>query len=245
MSIETIQYVQPEIPYFIDDFRRRALESLARKYIVGNSVLDPRCRSGALAVDLAASGFEVAAFDGHVEGVALTNDAASARGLPRFARTWNFKNLPSLVDGRRFDTVLCLDLLVHVEDDRRTIADLTTLLNNGGRFVLATAAFPWLGGQRDETQGHVRRYSRSSLRELLTSHGIVIDIMRYWNFSALPIHVVIEKLFGRRLPDRVRYMRGAPKPSLVNDALRWWYMHVENQLLFPCGMTHFVVGHKC
>lgn len=243
MSIETVQEFEPEVlPYFGDDYRRRSLEALARRYVVGETVLDLRCVTGTLAVDLAASGFEVVAFDGHTQGVAMANEAARARELPPVARVWNFKDLPSLVEGRRFDTVLCLDLLLHVDDDQETAGELATVLADGGRLILTAPAFPSLRGRRDETQGHMRRYTRSALRDLLTSNGIEIDLMRYWNFSALPLYTLIEKGLRMRLSDRVRYMRGRPSPSPINAALHWWYTKVENRLLFPCGMTHFVVG---
>src|SRR5256885_12311879 len=57
------------------------------------------------------------------------------------------------VDGalaaRRFDTVICLNVLEHVADDRGSLAAIARLLAPGGRLVLLVPALPWLYGSLD------------------------------------------------------------------------------------------------
>jgi SAM-dependent methyltransferase len=75
-------------------------------------------------------------------------------------------------DGR-FDLVLLLDVLEHVEDDRAFLASLLEeSLAPGGRVLLSVPAWPCLYGRQDRTLGHLRRYTRSRCRELLRAAGL-------------------------------------------------------------------------
>jgi len=244
MTIESIQWVEGDaLRYFPDDYRRTSLDRLAHSYVQGHTVLDARCLHGRLAVSLAKAGHDVVALDGFNEAAEMTNALAAREGLPPLAGVWDFTDLPSLVEGRQFDTVLALDLLIHVKDDITTARELRNVLRPGGRLILTAPAFPGLHGKRDQFRGHLRRYTKAGLRHLLESAGFTIDAHRYWNFISLPLYVLIEKVLKQRLPDRVRYVRRQPGRSLVNDALTWWFLHVENRLWFPCGLTFFVVAH--
>jgi 2-polyprenyl-3-methyl-5-hydroxy-6-metoxy-1,4-benzoquinol methylase len=245
MSRETIQWVEPlALPYFPDDYRRASLERLATSYVRGRSVLDARCLHGALAVQLARAGHAVTALDGFREAAQLANARAAAEGLRPLAKVWDFTNLPARVPRARFDTVLALDLLIHVPDDQQAVQELAAVLQPGGRLILTVPAFPWLQGPRDRYRGHLRRYSRAQLVRLLTAAGFRVDLVRYWNFASLPLYVLIEKVLRWRMPDAVRYVRRRPGPSRLNRWLTWWFMRVENRLRFPLGLTFFVVAHK-
>lgn len=243
MSIESIQWVEPDaLRYFPDDYRRTSLEQLARPYVEGQTVLDARCLNGRLAVSLAQAGHEVVAFDGFKEAAAAANALAAAAGLPPLAGFWDFTNLPARVGNRQFDTVLALDTLIHVKDDVIAARELRQVLKPGGRIILTAPAFPSLQGKRDAYRGHLRRYSKQGLRRLLESSGFAIELFRPWNFLSVAPFILVEKVFRQRLPDQVRYVRGQPGKSLANEALTWWFTHVENRLWFPCGLTYFVVA---
>lgn len=68
-----------------------------------------------------------------------------------------------------FDGLLLLDVLEHVEDDRRFLADLVDAhLAPGGFVVVSVPAWPSLFSQHDRDLGHHRRYRPGALRALLT-----------------------------------------------------------------------------
>lgn len=246
MTLQTLQdHEARTLRYFGDDYRRKSLEQLVHSYVTGQRVLDLRCLTGHLAVELALEGREVVALDGYAEGAAMTNALARRRGLGRdIARVWDLAHLIAAVDGQHFDTVLCLDTLNHVTDDEAAVAAIAQVLSGGGRLILSAPAFPALHGKRDEALGHLRRYTKSRLSRLLEHGGFQIQMMRYWNFAALPAYVLIEKLLRRKLPEGLRYGRSKLFGSLPNHVLRWWYTTVENRLLFPCGLTWFVIAHR-
>jgi len=227
------------------DFRRQSLVQLAKPFVTGRRVLDMRCLTGSLAVALAEAGKEVTALDGYAGSVERTNTLARHRNIPRpIARLWDLTNLPNHVGKEPFDTVICLDVLNHVEDDQQTVKEIASVLAPGGRLTLAAPAFPALLGKRDRSLGHLRRYTKRGICRLLERHGLQVERLSYWNFLALPIYALIEQGLKARMSDAFRYGWWGYFGSAPNRLLTWWYLTVENRLLFPCGLTLFVIARK-
>ena len=187
MTFESLQAHEAYVlPYLAHDYRRKSLERLVQRYVTGKRVLDVRCLTGQLAVDLALKGFDVTGLDAHVKGVESSNALARARGLTRdIARFYDLEHLVEQVNGQQFDTVICLDTLHHVPHDEHLLAQIAHVLVDGGQLLVATSAFPFLHRHRDKMLGHVRRYSRSGIRDILTRHSFEIRFMHYWNFMGL------------------------------------------------------------
>ncbi len=73
----------------------------------------------------------------------------------------------------RFDAILLLDVLEHVEDDRGLLAALVEdSLAPEGLVLAAVPAWPWLYTRHDVRLSHVRRYSPGRFRELLAGSGL-------------------------------------------------------------------------
>lgn len=66
--------------------------------------------------------------------------------------------------GRSFDTIVYVDVLEHIEDDRGELTRAAALLRPGGRIVVLSPAFPFLYSEFDKAIGHFRRYTRPMLR---------------------------------------------------------------------------------
>ena len=246
MTLETMQrHEAVTLQYELDDFRRQALIRLVAPYVRGRCVLDLRCLSGQLAVALGAGGHAVTGLDGYAPAVDATNARAAAAGLPApIAYVWDLVELPEPVAGRLFETVICMDVLNHVPDDKVTVRQVAGALEPGGRLLLVVPAFQSLLGGRDRALGHLRRYTRRSIRQLLERHGLRVERMRYWNFTALPLYVAVEKLWRRPLSDRLRYVRSGRMDTGVAHVLTSWCTAVENHLPLPCGLSLFIIARK-
>jgi SAM-dependent methyltransferase len=72
-----------------------------------------------------------------------------------------------------FDTLLYIDVLEHIEDDRAELEQAAAHLKPGGYLVVLAPAHPGLFSPFDRAIGHYRRYTRSSLRAL-TPEGLVM-----------------------------------------------------------------------
>ncbi len=64
------------------------------------------------------------------------------------------------------DTVLCINVLEHVPEDRLAVENLMSVLRSGGHLVVVSPAFPALYSSLDHMAGHVRRYTRGDVRAL-------------------------------------------------------------------------------
>jgi SAM-dependent methyltransferase len=66
--------------------------------------------------------------------------------------------------GRSFDVVLYIDVLEHVEDDASELSRAASVLKPGGKVVVLSPSGPWLYSEFDKAVGHVRRYTKKTLR---------------------------------------------------------------------------------
>ncbi len=96
---------------------------------------------------------------------------ASARGVARPGLTVEDRAgiLDDLGASERFDTILYIDVLEHIEDDRREVAGASAHLVPGGHLVVLAPAFQWLYSPFDRALGHYRRYTIQMLRRLTLS----------------------------------------------------------------------------
>jgi hypothetical protein len=73
----------------------------------------------------------------------------------------------------RFDTVLYIDVLEHIEHDRDELERAASLLHSGGALIVLSPAHPMLYSPFDASVGHFRRYTARSLRAL-TPPGVTL-----------------------------------------------------------------------
>jgi len=95
-------------------------------------------------------------------------------------------NDDSAVARQRFDTVICLNVLEHVDDDLSSLVAIRRLLAPAGRLVLLVPALPALYGTIDRALGHHRRYTRAGLADLLRATGYTLAHIEYFNLAGIP-----------------------------------------------------------
>ena len=80
-----------------------------------------------------------------------------------------------------FDTVVCLNVLEHVEDDIRALQQMHDVVAPGGHVLLFVPADQKLFGTMDVQVGHYRRYSLEGLRDAIESVGLATERIFYFN----------------------------------------------------------------
>ena len=72
---------------------------------------------------------------------------------------------PELLTLARYDadTIVCINVLEHMEDDAKVLSDMASLLKPGGTLILLVPAFQLLYGSIYRIVGHHRRYDRKEL----------------------------------------------------------------------------------
>lgn len=90
---------------------------------------------------------------------------------------------PEFVELRKHepDSIACLNVLEHVQDDALALAHMNAVLPAGGTAVLIVPAFKALYGPIDTLLGHYRRYSKQSFRKTAEGAGFQVKVLRYIN----------------------------------------------------------------
>jgi SAM-dependent methyltransferase len=123
------------------------------------------------------------------------SDAVLQRGELRDGETVRFvTRRPS----ERFDLLLLLDVLEHVEEDADFLADLVkNNLARGGHVLISVPAWPSLFGPHDRHLRHLRRYTPAACRDLLRGAGLD-PICSGGLFHSLLIARYLQKALGPR-----------------------------------------------
>jgi ubiquinone/menaquinone biosynthesis C-methylase UbiE len=75
-------------------------------------------------------------------------------------------DIRSLAPESRFDTIIYIDVLEHIESDREELEGAYRLLSPGGHLIVLSPAHQFLYTTFDHGLGHFRRYSRETLRAI-------------------------------------------------------------------------------
>ena len=97
-----------------------------------------------------------------------------------------------------FDTVVCLNVVEHVDDDRAALINIRSVLADGGRAIVLVPQDPKLLGTLDEVLGHQRRYTEESLREVATQAGFETKEILRFNRVGSPAWWLNGKVLKRR-----------------------------------------------
>jgi 2-polyprenyl-3-methyl-5-hydroxy-6-metoxy-1,4-benzoquinol methylase len=84
-----------------------------------------------------------------------------------------------------FDTVVCLNVLEHIEDHVTTLKNMKAMLRPGGRLVLLVPAYSWLYGTLDEALHHHRRYNPRELKSLLRELDYTVERVFFLNLFGI------------------------------------------------------------
>jgi 2-polyprenyl-3-methyl-5-hydroxy-6-metoxy-1,4-benzoquinol methylase len=79
---------------------------------------------------------------------------------------------------RRFDSILYIDVLEHIERDSDELSIAASLLRPGGHIVVLSPAYQFLFSEFDKSIGHCRRYDGNSLRRC-SPHSCKLEKISY------------------------------------------------------------------
>lgn len=101
----------------------------------------------------------------------------------------------------KIDSVLCLNVLEHLEEDGLALRNIFELLDPGGRLFLSAPCHRWLYGTLDRHLGHHRRYGKDELRRKLENAGFQLVFLKYFNRAGILGWFLNGKILRRkRLP---------------------------------------------
>lgn len=134
---------------------------------------------------------------------------------------------------RTFDTVVCVNVLEHIEHDAEAVGLMRSLLKKGGRILLYVPAAPWAFGELDRCLGHYRRYSKRMVRALALASGMELERCIYVNFAGSFGWFLHARVFSRKVIE--------PKSARIVDRLVPFISAVERLLPPITGQSIFAV----
>lgn len=96
------------------------------------------------------------------------------------------------------DTIICFNVLEHIQDDCLLLKRLNYLLEPQGRLLLIVPAYQALYGSIDEAVGHYRRYSKKELLKKLEEAGFVIEKVSRMNSLAVPGWFLVNRILKKK-----------------------------------------------
>lgn len=85
---------------------------------------------------------------------------------------------------RLFDSILYIDVLEHIEDDKGELMNACSHLEKSGRLIILVPAFQSLFSNFDRKIGHFRRYKKNGLKSLIPQ-GMKIEKLDYLDSSSM------------------------------------------------------------
>jgi SAM-dependent methyltransferase len=152
----------------------------------------------ALALDFSADAAEI----GRARGI--DSIRADARDLP--------------VASGCCDLVTAFDVLEHIDEDYLVTAEIARVLRPGGHALIAVPCDMRLWSAHDEACGHVRRYTRAGLADVVQKAGLTIERVWSWNVLMRPVVAWRRRsLTGSDLDDPPRLVNAALTTIIVTE----------------------------
>jgi 2-polyprenyl-3-methyl-5-hydroxy-6-metoxy-1,4-benzoquinol methylase len=127
------------------------------------------------------------------------------------------------------DVIVIHDVLEHIENDRAVLERLRRLLVGDGLLVISVPALPSLFGFHDDQLGHYRRYTRRTLRRVLSEQFEIIHL-RYYGLAFVPVTAYYSRFRRRSYPTR------SSESGLMSAAFRA-LCAVEGRVPTPLGTS--------
>lgn len=86
---------------------------------------------------------------------------------------------------RKFDSIVCMNVLEHIEEDSLAMKRIRDALRNGGRLILVVPAHKFLYNIHDKKIGHFRRYTKHEVEDKARDLGFEVERIFYFNFFSI------------------------------------------------------------
>ena len=130
--------------------------------------------------------------------------------------------LKKLKNKYQFDSILYIDTLEHIENDRNELILASELLKKNGKLIILSPAYNWLYSEFDKSIGHFKRYDKKQLLMIkpaslgvdsifyLDSFGVLASLgnklilkknlpnsnqIRFWDAFLVPISIISDSIF--------------------------------------------------
>jgi 2-polyprenyl-3-methyl-5-hydroxy-6-metoxy-1,4-benzoquinol methylase len=216
-----------------DAYHRWIFEKI--KPYLGKDILEVGCGIGNLTELLLAQG-RVIATDVNGDYLQTVENKFRRHLNLKGVLLWDIRQAPPKHFVIPIDTIVCSNVLEHIENDDKVLRSLYHLLPAGGRLIILVPALKALYNVFDRELGHFRRYSRSELSRKLTQNGFRICSLKYFNFFGI---------FGWFFNGTLLRRRLLPARQIgVFNKMVPFFIRMEKLIPTLMGQSLIVVGEK-
>lgn len=137
---------------------------------------------------------------------------------------------------KKFDTIVCINVLEHIEKDQQALSNIYKLLKEDGHLILLVPAHNFLFGRIDESIGHFRRYASKELIKKLEALGFKILSCRKLNFFGAIGWFITGKIFRENRVDEDKIK--------VFNFLAPFILPLEDLMEPPIGTSILIIAQK-
>lgn len=180
----------------IDELSKGWATSALRRYLAAPDavVLEVGCSSGFLLAALRDGWPSATVIGSDFLPEPLAQLAARQPGIPLL----QFDLVQCPLPDASVDAVVMLNVLEHIKDDRRAVAQVARILKPGGIAVVEVPAGPGLFDPYDEYLQHERRYTARDFKALLEASGLTILERSHLGFSVYPAFAMVKRRNQKR-----------------------------------------------
>lgn len=136
----------------------------------------------------------------------------------------------------KFDLVLMLDVLEHIELDEEALLALRKIVASSGRVIITVPALMSLWSAHDEVNQHFRRYTAANLETLLTSVGYKVHRLEYFFSWSLPL-MYLRKALARKHENYAVTVPRWPLNSIFKSMTQFENLLRKFHIQFPLGSS--------
>ena len=104
----------------------------------------------------------------------------------------------------QMDSVVCLNVIEHIQDDGLALRNIYSALRPGGRALILVPQAATLYGTLDEALGHCRRYSKEELISKMTAAGFRLETLIEFNRITYPGWFISGRILRKRTLSRLQ-----------------------------------------
>jgi len=163
--------------------------------------------------------------------------------------------LPELETGRRYSLIAGFDVIEHIKDDYGTLRWIANHTLPGAIIILTAPAYQWMFSDHDVANRHFRRYTHTSLMDILPDDEIEPLSVGYFNSTLFPLAILSRLVWMLKknlypLPeDRQSIKKQSSNVPGGIDKLFYRILQMESRVAtsgvrLPFGLSVFCVARR-
>lgn len=137
---------------------------------------------------------------------------------------------------KKFDNIVCINVLEHIKDDKKALLNLYSLLKKNGSLILIVPAHQFLYGEIDRSIDHFRRYTKSKLKKQFKNLNFKTVFCKELNMLGAIGWLVAGKVLKEKTVKKERIF--------IFNKIGPIYLKLENLFEPPFGISVMIIGTK-